>query len=95
MTVAVRVLYLAPMLYLQPLQDAIVRRVAPLFQRQLHTVPSLAKLSLGVVLSALSSAFVTPFCMAIFSQRSSLPVSRLEGKFDMPPATRLFFNKGL
>jgi hypothetical protein len=66
-----------------------------------------ASMALLVALTALSSAYVTPACMAIFDRQSSLPVRELEPEFhglagsralgDGPQAAveRLYFNKGL
>lgn len=72
MTLAVRVVYLAPMLYLPLVQAALVRRVPTL-----HGRPALQALCYAGV-TALSSALVTPVCMALFDQWASLPVSVLE-----------------
>lgn len=61
----------------------------------------IASTVLYIALAGLSSAYATPACMAIFEQRSSLPVSSLEGDFaglaDSAgrPVERLYFNKGL
>lgn len=74
MTLAVRVVYLAPMLYLPLIQAALVRRVALLRSR-----PGLAAQAVCYTgITALSSALVTPVCMALFDQWASLPVSVLE-----------------
>jgi len=66
-----------------------------------------ASMALLVALTALSSAYVTPACMAIFDRQSSLPVAELEPEFhglarsralgDGPQVSveRLYFNKGL
>lgn len=61
----------------------------------------IASTVLYILLAGLSSAYATPACMAIFEQRSSLPISSLEGQFagltdsSGRPIDRLYFNKGL
>lgn len=95
MTTLIRVVYLAPMLYLPALNAALERSV-PLLQRS-----AFARGGTNVVLTAASSAFVTPACMAIFDQRARWPVSSLEPRFhgltsaSGKPIDHLQFNKGL
>lgn len=95
MTVAVRVAYLAPMLWLPALQAGMVRAVPVLARSAPAYVASYA------VLAGLHSAFVTPACMAVFDQRASLPVGALEPQFHGlvdgggRAVERLYFNKGL
>jgi hypothetical protein len=88
-TVVTRIVYLAPMLWLPPLQAAIERRV-PLLRAS--RAASIAAFTLH---AAATSAFVTPLCIAIFEQRASLPASALESQFAHLGAARVFFNKGL
>lgn len=95
MTVFSRVVYLAPMLWLPLMCDG-VYAAFPAIGRS-----AMARNVTAVTLTALSSAFVTPACMAIFNQRAELPVTSLEqhlqGLMDSRGAAveRLYFNKGL
>ena len=96
MTLAVRIVYLVPMLYLPLVQDAVVRRYSIIKTRPY------AQALFFVGMTALSSAFVTPVCMALFDQWSSLPVGMLEPDLqglvrqnDRGVVKTLFFNKGL
>ena len=88
-TVLTRIVYLAPMLWLPPLQAAFERRV-PLLRASRSA--SIAAFTLH---AAATSAFVTPLCIALFEQRASLPASALEARFAHLGDAPLFFNKGL
>lgn len=94
-TILSRVVYLAPMLWLPLLQDGLAAAV-PAVAR---SAPLRAAAAVG--LTAASSAYVTPACMAIYEQRATLPVEALEPQFrgllDAAgrPVTALSFNKGL
>jgi hypothetical protein len=87
LTLATRVLYLAPLLYL-PYAQAALERAVPLLQRSRP-----AALASYVLHSALHSAVVTPACIALFEQRSCIAGVDLEPEF--AGYERLFFNKGL
>lgn len=96
MTVLSRVVYLAPMLWLPLLQDAACAAVPALGASRA------GRAATAVTLTALSSAYVTPACMAIFDQRASLPARALEPPLHGlalastgGPVERLYFNKGL
>ena len=97
MTLAVRMVYLAPILYLPWVQAALLRRSAALRAR-----PVLQALCYTGITS-LSSALVTPVCMALFDQWASLPSSVLEPELRElkrqngtgSDVRRLYFNKGL
>ena len=96
MTVAIRTLYLAPMLYLPPLHAALLRALPSMGGAATRLVSG----ATFVALTAASSAYVTPACMALFDQRASLPATALEPAFHPPPGSttavlRLYFNKGL
>ena len=88
-TVVTRIVYLAPMLWLPPLQAAIERRV-PLLRASRG-----ASVAAYTLHAAATSAFVTPLCIALFDQRASLPASRLEPRFANLGDELLYFNKGL
>ena len=88
-TVATRVVYLSPMLWMPPLQAALERRVALLRSSRA------AAIAAYTLHAAATSAFVTPLCIALFDQRASLPASALEPRFANLGDQRLFFNKGL
>jgi len=88
-TVVTRIVYLAPMLWLPPLQAAIEWRV-PLLRSS--RAASIAAFTLH---AAATSAFVTPLCIALFEQRASMPASALETRFAHLGDAQLFFNKGL
>ena len=94
-TIATRVVYLAPMLWMPPLQAALERSV-PLLQRS-----RAAAIAAYTLHAAATSAFVTPLCIAAFDQRASLPASALEAPFrglvdcEGRAVTTLYFNKGL
>jgi hypothetical protein len=104
-TIACRTLYLFPMLYLPYLHAALEARWLPAASGAAAAGGSgrarLASSLLYLGLAGLSSAYATPACMAIFEQRSSLPVAALEPAFaglldaSGRPVERLFFNKGL
>jgi hypothetical protein len=95
MTVATRTLYLFPMLYL-PLIEAWMFRSSPLLRRS-----RVAATVAYAAVTALSSAYATPLCIALFDQRASLPAAALEpafhGRIDGGghAIERYFFNKGL
>jgi hypothetical protein len=96
MTVATRTVYLVPMLYLPVLQSWLVNSAFPALGRS-----SAAAGAVYVAITALSSAYATPLCIALFDQRASLPAAALEpalqGLADRHgrPVERLYFNKGL
>lgn len=115
-TVACRTLYLFPMIYLPYLHSALEARWFPtavsdgssggngrpgLLASMSPGRARVASTLLYIALAGLSSAYATPACMAIFEQRSSLPVASLEERFagltdaKGRPVDRLFFNKGL
>lgn len=89
LTIATRTLYLAPMLWMPVVQSALERAV-PL----LHRSRTAAAVS-WVLHSALNSAIVTPACIALFDQRTSLPASSLEPHFQEQGVPTYYFNKGL
>ena len=91
-TIATRVLYLAPMLWM-PYAQAAAERAWPLLAR----APALGA---GAYLlhAAVNSALVTPACVALFEQRQEVPVAALEEEFHALAAEgvhTLFFNKGI
>jgi len=94
-TILSRVVYLAPMLWLPLLQDAVEATVPVVARSALLRGASI------VALAAASSAVVTPACMALYEQRACLPVSALEPALRGlttaagQPVTHLYFNKGL
>jgi len=94
-TIFTRTLYLAPMLWIPFIQSAFEKRFTIL-----QTSPR-ASLIFYTVHCAFNSAFVTPLCIAVFSQQASLPVELLELEYHNLPRSegerieRLFFNKGL
>lgn len=96
MTLAVRTVYLAPMLYLPFLQEALLSQFKTMQSRPLLRAFSFT------LMTALSSAIVTPICMALFDQWASLPVYMFEDDIrerclesSGEPVRRLYFNKGL
>jgi hypothetical protein len=95
MTIATRIIYLAPMLWMPVVQRAIERAV-PLLGRSRP-----ASIAAYTLHAAANSAFVTPLCIALFDQRASLQDTALEpgfrGLLDAHGARveRLYFNKGL
>ena len=94
-TIFTRTLYLAPMLWIPFIQSAFEKRLAIL-----QTSPR-ASLLFYTFHCAFNSAFVTPLCIAVFSQQASLPVELMELEYHNMPQSegkrieRLFFNKGL
>jgi hypothetical protein len=95
LTVASRCLYLAPILWL-PLLNDLLLAAAPALRQS-----ALGRGAAAVALTALSSAYVTPFCLAIFDQKARVPPAALEPAFrDLRLSTgervrALYFNKGL
>jgi hypothetical protein len=95
MTIATRVIYLAPMLWMPFVQTALERAVPILRTNRVLGIASYT------IHAALNSAFATPLCIALFDQRASLPVASLEERFkgeaggDGKALERVFFNKGL
>jgi hypothetical protein len=89
-TVATRVLYLAPMLFLPHAHAAACA-----------ALPRAPPLLLYVALAAASSAAFTPLALALFSQQARLPADALEPQFRAlaraqgGPVRILEFNKGL
>lgn len=88
MTVATRTIYLLPMLYLPPLQRGLESTMPLLRSSKAAGLVSYA------AVTALSSAYVTPLCMAIFDQRASMNATALEDEFHHRGG-QLYFNKGL
>jgi len=94
-TIFTRTLYLAPMLWIPFIQSAFEKRFT-----FLQTSPR-ANLIFYTVHCAFNSAFVTPLCIAVFSQQASLPVELMELEYHNLPQSegkrieRLLFNKGL
>lgn len=94
-TILSRVVYLAPMLWLPLMQDGIAAAV-PAIARSAWMRGATA-----LTLTALSSAFVTPACMALYDHRATLHVGALEPAFQGltdsagKPVRALSFNKGL
>jgi hypothetical protein len=95
MTIATRVIYLAPMLWMPLVQTAMERAIPVLRTNRTLSIASY------VVHAAINSAFVTPLCIAMFDQRASLPASALEPQFqglqdrNGKLVEKLHFNKGL
>ena len=95
MTIATRIVYLAPMLWLPFVGDAVCAAL-PVLGRS-----ALGRGAVAVGLAATSSALVTPACLAAFDQRAALAPAQLEPRFAGlttsagKPVERLSFNKGL
>lgn len=88
-TISTRILYLAPMLWMPAVQMALERVLLP------RGASAAARGLLFVAHSAVTSAIVTPACIAIFAQRASVRASSLEPSFAALGDTVLFYNKGL
>ena len=94
-TICTRVVYLAPILWLPLLTDGLCGSVPALGRSVLR------RGAVAVTLTALSSAFVTPFCLAIFDQKARVAPEQLEPQFaglrlsGGGRVESLFFNKGL
>jgi hypothetical protein len=88
-TVLTRIVYLAPMLWMPPLQAMLERRM-PLLRASRGA--SIAAFTLH---AAATSAFVTPLCIALFDQKASLPASALEARFAHLGDQLVTYNKGL
>ena len=86
-TIATRVLYLAPMLWMPYAQRALERAV-PLLQRS-----RAAALASYLAHAALNSSVVTPACIALFEQRQAVDGDELEACFH--GRGTVYFNKGL
>jgi hypothetical protein len=95
MTVATRITYLAPMLWM-PVVQGWIERAVPLLRTN-----RAAGILAYTAHAAVNSAFVTPLCIALFDQRASLPAKALEEGFRGlkdsrgRDVERLYFNKGL
>jgi hypothetical protein len=95
LTIATRTLYLAPMLWM-PYAQRWLERSVPLLARSRPAATASYLLH-----AAFNSAVVTPACIALFEQRSSVAAEALEpqfqGRVDAQgrAVTRFFFNKGL
>lgn len=98
LTVATRVLYLVQPMLMPPLIMAALRRRwgAPSGRLASGTLAAI-----NVLVVALSSAVMTPACIALFDQRASLPVSRLEPQVAAAlresgfTGSAVYFNKGI
>jgi hypothetical protein len=95
LTIATRTLYLAPMLWM-PYAQRWLERSVPLLAA---SRPAAAASYLAH--AAFNSAIVTPACIALFDQRSSVPGAALEPRFrgradaQGRPVEMYWFNKGL
>ena len=95
LTIATRTLYLAPMLWMPYAQAWLVRSV-PLLARSRPAATAAYLLH-----AAFNSAIVTPACIALFEQRTSVPAAALEPEFQGRvdargrAVERFTFNKGL
>lgn len=88
-TIATRVLYLAPMLWMPFAQQALEGRV-PLLRTN-----SYARLASYLLHAGANSALVTPACIALFDQRASIKAGDLEESFQGRGVETYYFNKGL
>ena len=91
-TVATRVLYLVPMLWM-PYAQAALERAVPALAR--HRALGAAA---DLVHAAATSAIVTPACVALFEQRQGVAVGDLEEEFHAlagEGVSHLYFNKGV
>jgi hypothetical protein len=95
MTIFVRTIYLAPMIYI-PFLFEWMKSHSPLLRTS-----KIASAGTYVAITAASSTLFTPACMAIFDQRSSLPVQEVEPEIQQAwrmtthSMDRVYFNKGL
>ena len=98
MTIATRIIYLAPMLWMPFVQNMLENKFTIL-----RTNRTLGILSYTLH-AAINSAFVTPLCIALFDQNAALPVTLLESSFHNlytkndnreQKLDYVFFNKGL
>lgn len=95
LTIATRTLYLAPMLWMPYAQAWLVRSV-PLLARSRPAATAAYLLH-----AAFNSAIITPACIALFEQRTSVPAAALEPEFQGRVDARgraveaYTFNKGL
>ena len=96
LTVATRIIYLLPMLWLPLIRDFMFARLPSLAASRLKGGAAYA------AIVALHSAYATPACMALFGHRTWLEPGALEPEFrglslasSREPVTKLWFNKGL
>lgn len=95
MTIATRIIYLAPMLWMPFVQTALENKFTIL-----RTNRPLGILSYTLH-AAINSAFVTPLCIALFDQNAALPMRVMEKSFHSlrdnngKELDYVFFNKGL
>jgi sideroflexin-5 len=91
LTIFTRVLYLAPMLWLPPLYHYTAKGLG-----LSPASNSMKNIALFTLLSALSSAYATPFCLALFSQTFRMSSSLLEDSIKAAAGVdTVYFNKGL
>jgi len=88
-TVATRVLYLAPMLWMPAAQAALERALLP------ARAGALPRAALFVAHAAVNSAVVTPACIALFDQRATVRADWLEAPLAARGGEVLEYNKGL
>ncbi len=88
-TIATRVLYLAPMLWIPFVQQYLEVRV-PLLRTN-----SITRLGSYLVHAGVNSALVTPACIALFDHRASIKAEELEESFQGKGIGMFYFNKGL